>query len=116
VAERVLAVLRGALRAARLVSTIAEGARFVSRWQMRSRTNHSQERGHYEGSELSYRGELGERVDGRADRLGLSHKRLVLGLWLGIWIAAFAAIGPAGSEERASAMSPLPKSGPRPDD
>ena len=27
----------------------------------------------------------------------LSHKRLVLGLWLVIWIAAIAALGPAGS-------------------
>jgi putative drug exporter of the RND superfamily len=27
----------------------------------------------------------------------LSHKRLVLGLWLVIWVAAVAAVGPAGS-------------------
>ena len=27
----------------------------------------------------------------------LSHKRLVVGVWLVVWIAAFAALGPAGS-------------------
>ena len=36
----------------------------------------------------------------------LSHKRLVLGFWLVVTIAAFAAIGPAGSSSRSSSTFP----------
>ena len=39
-------------------------------------------------------------------RFVLDHKRLVLGVWLVVTIAAFAAIGPAGSSCRSSSTSP----------
>ena len=62
-----------------------------------------QERGHHEGSEHSHRGlGRGSQDSGSGSMAALTgwvlgHKRLVLGLWLVIWIAAIAALGPAGS-------------------